>query len=82
MKYLVVLLVVGVGLWMLLARSRIGSRKPPAKHGAKGAPTDAPAHPMVACAHCGLHLPETDALQGGGQRYCSEAHRALGPPPP
>jgi uncharacterized protein len=36
-----------------------------------------PAKPlaMVACAHCGTHLPSTDALQDGGVFYCSAEHR-------
>ncbi len=35
---------------------------------------------MVACAHCGLHLPGPDALEGeGGRHYCSAEHRRLGP---
>ncbi|HEV8691415.1 MAG TPA: PP0621 family protein [Ideonella sp.] len=35
---------------------------------------------MVSCAHCGLHLPQPDALEGeGGRHYCSAEHRRLGP---
>ena len=30
---------------------------------------------MVECAHCGLHLPAHDALQGKQGPYCSAAHR-------
>lgn len=38
------------------------------------------AQPMVSCAHCGLHLPQPDALEGeGGRHYCSVEHRRLGP---
>ncbi|WP_346288994.1 PP0621 family protein, partial [Zoogloea sp.] len=51
-----------------------------------GAPADAPARnaepafeQMVACAHCGLHVPESEGLKGGGQFYCSDEHRRLGP---
>jgi uncharacterized protein len=33
---------------------------------------------MVACARCGLHLPESEALEGIGGRFCSEEHRRLG----
>ena len=34
---------------------------------------------MVACARCGVHLPESEALEGGdGKRFCSEEHRRLG----
>ena len=36
---------------------------------------------MVACAHCGVHLPAQDALVDGDRRFCSDAHRRLGPAP-
>lgn len=43
---------------------------------------DAPAQPvverMVACARCGVHLPESESLQGEGGNFCSEEHRRLG----
>ncbi len=35
---------------------------------------------MVRCAHCGLHLPEAEALHGAdGRDYCSPAHVSAGP---
>jgi uncharacterized protein len=34
---------------------------------------------MVACARCGLNLPEGESLESGGHYYCSEQHRGLGP---
>ena len=37
---------------------------------------------MVACARCGIHLPESESLQDGELRhFCSEAHRRLGVDP-
>lgn len=35
----------------------------------------AAAHSMVRCAHCGLHVPETEAVQDGGRYFCSNEHR-------
>lgn len=32
--------------------------------------------PMVRCAHCRLHLPKDQALQVGGNWYCSQEHWA------
>ena len=81
MKYLLVLLVVGFGLWSLVSRLRGNGLK----RGSSADPTK-PATPvaMVECAHCGLHLPATDAVSAGSRLYCSDAHRLLGPavPPP
>lgn len=80
LKFLLVLLVVGIGVWSLVSRLR-GPRKdkPAAGAGECGGP--APVQ-MVECAHCGLHLPAADALAEGSRLYCSDAHRRLGPTPP
>jgi uncharacterized protein len=43
---------------------------PPSANAADEAPV------MVACAHCGVHLPRTETLPGPDGVYCSEAHRA------
>lgn len=41
--------------------------------------TDAsPAQAMVSCAHCGLHVPRSDALPAGDRFYCCEEHRQRG----
>jgi len=40
---------------------------------------DGPLEYMVACRHCGVHLPTSEALRKGADFYCSEDHRRLGP---
>ena len=35
--------------------------------------------PMRQCAHCGVHLPESEAIVADGRHYCSESHRDAGP---
>ena len=83
MKYLLVLLVVGFGLWSLLTRLRGGRDDPPRQGGtAKGVVPPATPVVMVECAHCGLHLPAADAVAEGSRLYCGEAHRRLGPAAP
>lgn len=73
MKYLLVLIVVVFGLWMLLRK-----RNPPVQAQKKKAPPTLAA--MVACAHCDLRLPLAEALPDAqGRPYCSEAHRQAGP---
>ena len=43
------------------------------------APHAAPFPPdLVACAHCGVLLPESDALAAEGRRFCCEEHRRAG----
>lgn len=85
MKYLLVLLVVGIGLW--LAAKRLRGPQPPGRRPADRSTAAADrrrAQTMVECAHCGLHLPAADALAEGSRLYCCDAHRRLGPaaPPP
>lgn len=42
------------------------------------APGIAAPEKMVGCAHCGIHLPQSEALVGADQRhYCCNEHRAL-----
>ncbi|MBT2302647.1 hypothetical protein J7E70_19555 [Variovorax paradoxus] len=74
MKYLLVLAVVFVAIWLWRKnrRDEMRSRPPPPRATpAVGAP-----QAMVRCAHCGLHLPAADAISGpDGAVYCSAAHR-------
>ena len=84
MKYLLVLLVVGFGLWTLISRLRgggVAKRRPDAKPAAQPDAKQGSPVAMVACAHCGLHLPAADALPAGQRLYCSDGHRRLGPAP-
>lgn len=32
------------------------------------------------CAHCGLHVPESEGVDSAGRFYCCDAHRRLGEP--
>lgn len=33
---------------------------------------------MVPCAHCGINIPRSEALESGGRFFCSEEHRRVG----
>lgn len=70
MGQLLRIIIILIGLWLVLTivkRALAARQKPPA---------DKPsvAH-MVVCAHCGVHVPESEAIRNGNQRYCSEEHR-------
>lgn len=79
MKYLLVLAVVAVGLWLLL-RQRGPARPPSRPPEATGGRAQRGPVAMVACAHCDLRLPVNEAwVDDLGRPYCSEAHRAAGP---
>ena len=75
-----------LGLWLLVAAAAFlwfnHVRKARPNKRAGGAVQD-PAHgeSIFACAHCGLHVPASDALvdltDPAGACYCCEAHRRL-----
>lgn len=78
-KLLVVLLVVAVALWALLSRTR-GGRRPTREQRRKKSPEAAgTAQDMARCAHCGVHLPASEAVHAGGLSYCGAEHAAAGP---
>jgi uncharacterized protein len=45
----------------------------------RDAPAPAPHELMVTCAHCGVHLPQSDSVSQGAQYYCGDDHRVAGP---
>jgi uncharacterized protein len=75
-KYLLVALVllVAVALWRHKHRKAVAPKPRPG-----AAPRNhLPVQTMVCCAHCGLHLPQTEASAANGQFFCSPAHQQRG----
>lgn len=72
MKFLLVLTVVLVAIWIWRNNRRLDTPQAERKH-----PTQARPMPMIACLHCGAHVPESESVQGPKGRYCSAEHRAL-----
>lgn len=92
MKYVILLLVLwaAYALWRHQRRQAMRDQRPPPAApppnlGAtqQAAPPADPQH-MVRCQHCGVHLPQPDAVRGHLGWYCGTAHRQLaeGTPPP
>lgn len=86
MTRLLILIGLAVGvLWWLFGRKRVDAEErqasPPAapRAGHSTARRAAPAQ-IVACAHCGVHLPRDEATADAqGRLYCGEEHRVAGP---
>lgn len=72
MKFLLVLAVLALGLW-LWRSGRAGANKPDA-----AAPP--PAQAMIACAWCQVHVPRAEALPGKRGHYCCAQHRQQAEP--
>lgn len=72
MRYVLILAIVVVAVWMVrraLARPRHEAPAPPSpNHG-----------DLVKCAHCGTHLPASEARAVADRVYCSDEHARLGP---
>ncbi len=63
---LLILIVAGWLVWRLV-RGWLRSKR--------HRPPSPPFTHMVRCIHCGMHLPQRDALKKGDLWYCSRAHR-------
>jgi uncharacterized protein len=76
MKYLVLVLVIAIVGWFLLrARPRTGT--------AASMPEGVlQPQEVVACSHCGVHLPRDEAVADPRGVFCSQAHRLAGPAGP
>ena len=71
MKYLLILAVLLVAVWLWRYNRRLGKQARPAAPPPLAAPQD-----MVRCPVCSVHLPRTDALAGpDGRLYCCQEHR-------
>jgi len=88
-KYLLII-AIALGVYWLWRQGRMAESRearearptPPAPPAAPRKSIIKPPQDMVACAHCGLHLPRSEALAdgpGGSEPfYCSAAHRQSG----
>ena len=72
MKYLIWLLVIVLAIWAFKRSRRVNTVTPEEK------PPTTPAAPanMAVCLHCGIHLPQDEAVIGEKGLYCSTEHRS------
>jgi uncharacterized protein len=73
-RLIVLGLIVVLVVWLL----RRALAQPPSGDGAPRAEGESQGE-LVACAHCGVNLPRSEARSAGGRHYCSEEHWRLGP---
>lgn len=73
MSKLILLLVLGLLAYLVFKGFQRSAARRERREDAQRSPER-----MVACARCGVHLPESEAIEDDGRRYCSEEHRRLG----
>ena len=79
LRVLVWLVLLVAGWWIFRKRVQPRPVQRPAATPSPS-PATAKAEPMVDCARCGLHLPQSEALRDDAARaYCCAEHRAAGP---
>lgn len=70
---LLVLVIVIVVVWRLAQ----GARRKSAAREAARASNPAASGQMVSCSHCGLYLPQSEAVAEGDKYFCCAEHRRL-----
>jgi uncharacterized protein len=66
-----------VVFWLLPSKKTLKAHDP-SQHNTPGASTSGGAESMVPCAHCGVHIPVSEAVVGpSGAAFCSDEHRRL-----
>jgi len=75
MKYLLVLIVVMVGIWVWRSNRADARSESRSQSRRREAARDAAAVDMVGCDLCGLHCPRDDLVSGRKGVYCSTGHR-------
>lgn len=73
MGKLLVFLLVLLGIYLLRRMLARPPAPPPGREA--GPPAEPGVERMVECAHCGLHIPESEAVKDEALAFCSEAHR-------
>jgi uncharacterized protein len=74
-KYLVLIAVIAVILWMVTGKARAAARRERAQ--AERDAAERPIEDMVRCAHCGVFLPRAESVEARGARFCSREHERL-----
>ena len=75
MRFLLLILLVVLAVWLIRRALQRPERE------TRAAKPDQTQGDLVSCAHCGVHLPRSEARLAAGALYCSDEHARLGPGP-
>ncbi len=77
MKFLLLLGLFLAVVWLTRGGRRNIPRGAPQPPAPGGRPTAGTTEEMVVCLHCGVHLPESEAVGSAAGWFCSDEHRKL-----
>ncbi|MEW6513575.1 MAG: PP0621 family protein [Pseudomonadota bacterium] len=72
MKFLLLIGILALIIWFWSGRRR--NQRGESDHQSSSSATEA----IVVCAHCRLHVPESESILADGHHYCCDEHRKLG----
>ena len=67
------LIILAIAIWLVITILK-RYRKSLNQADASAANAGGDSESMVQCAHCGIHLPQSESVQSDGQYFCSQAH--------
>ena len=73
LKVILLILAILLVYWFFWGQRKKNSTDSPADKSAPASPEK-----MVICAHCQLHVPESECVMAEGRHYCSDEHARLG----
>lgn len=74
----IVVIIAGLFVARLLARQATKQNQPRVPPMAPSKNKAATPEAMVRCAHCGIHMPRSEALLLNGKTWCTKEHAKLG----
>ena len=77
---LIIFLLIGFLVWYFIRRFKrnLANLQRAAEQAAQGKSGAAKQIKMQRCLHCGLHIPDNEAVFSGSDAYCCEEHRLAG----
>ena len=71
-RLFLVLVLLAVSLTVVKLKNKLDEPRPKLKNGRSRKDSDK--NKMVKCLHCGLHIPEEEAIKKGDKAFCSLEH--------
>jgi uncharacterized protein len=75
MKIVLAIVVLLLAVWLIRSAGRRADHSAPSRR--RDNASQMTPQSMLACAHCGVHVPQGEAVSGARGSYCTAAHRSV-----